>query len=81
MKLLDDMHFGENIFISECCSTDTVQCYIEKDSLMVTVDFLENSINAAFNCKSVSDEKLKEIDNEFYNSYIDICNKFKEVEM
>lgn len=54
--------------MSECASTDAVQCYIEKDRFILTLDFLTGSVVVTNNMKTIIFDELKKTDADFLMS-------------
>ena len=63
---IEDMSFDGNSFISVCDGTDAVQLYLENESYLLTVDFLEKKVFVQQNAQEITIKKLKEDAPDFY---------------
>ncbi|MCR5608075.1 MAG: hypothetical protein K6G26_03350 [Lachnospiraceae bacterium] len=78
---IDEEKLSEGSFLSVCNGSDTVQLYLENESYMLTIDFLNNSFIVKQNTIDVTEEELKNNAPDFYKDvkYIEeIYNKFCE---
>ena len=75
---VDESEFGNDVFSSECNSSDTVQYYVEKSNYMMTIDFLKGDIVFTDNTQPISFGQLKKIDNDFYKTAKNIQQQLRK---
>ncbi len=75
---VDETELGNDVFSSECNSSDTVQYYLEKENYMMTVDFLKGSVTFTDNTQPISLGKLKQADNDFYKTAKNIQQQLRK---
>ena len=74
---VDNMELGENVFRSECVSSDTVQLIFEINFYELTVDFLKRKIMIADDCmKAIEPDTLKDANSAAYDLYEKLNNIF-----
>lgn len=67
---VDNMDLGENVFQSECISSDTVQLIFEMNFYELTINFLKRKIMIVDDCmKAVEPDALKDADSAVYELY------------
>lgn len=74
---LEQTDLGAETYISVCDTTYDVQCIIENGSYSITVDFLNGQMNIEQNVNPISLQELKEKNESFYNTFINIRSKLK----
>ncbi len=77
---VDNMELGDNVFRSECVSSDTVQLFFEMNSYELTVDFLKRKILIADDrLKYVESDDLREADPDVYKLYDKLNSLFTNI--
>ena len=66
LEYIDKNHLVINAFDSICKDENAVQYYLEEDSYLLTVDFLNGKVEITSNARNISIIKLKEESPEFY---------------
>lgn len=77
---VDHMDLGDNVFKSECVSSDTVQLIFEMNSYELTVDFLKRKIMIADDrLKAIEPDALQEVDSAVYELYDKLNSLFTNI--
>lgn len=76
MKILDNMGLDNDIFVSRCCSTDNVQCFVEKDDAEIVIDFLTNKITPYLNAKAADYQTICDADSNFARAFAQISKQW-----
>lgn len=67
---VDNMALGDNVFRSECVSSDTVRLIFEMNFYELTIDFLKRKIMITDDCmKAISPDALQDADPAVYELY------------
>lgn len=77
-KRIDDISFITDSYVSVCEEMDTVQFYLENDSYMLIVDFLDDQITIQQNAREISFDKLKNDNPAFYKDAMIICDEYSK---
>lgn len=67
-KVIESTLKGRDVFLSYCDSSDTVQLYVEKGSCEIALDFIKGKINVLENAQQISSAKLRETDEELWET-------------
>lgn len=77
---VDNMELGENVYRSECVSSDTVQLILEMNSYELTVDFLKRKLMIADDrLKAVEPDALQKADPAVYELYDKLNSQFTSI--
>lgn len=77
---VDNMELGENVYRSECVSSDTVQLIFEMNSYELTVDFLKQKLMIADDrLKAVEPDALQKADPAVYELYDKLNSQFTSI--
>lgn len=77
---VDNLALGDNVYRSECVSSDTVQLIFEINTYELTVDFLKREIMIADDClKAVEPDALQKADPAVYELYDKLNSLFTNI--